>query len=136
MCIKNYQVILSDFAKKHYLFKKYSKKKNNKEVFLKAEKSLHLLLEKIELYLEKENANEITSKNENLVICKIEWKILPKETPKSSGNRCIISQNKEKGEVVILFAYHKNDCKGKETVWWKKKVVENFPEYKNIVGKI
>lgn len=136
MCIKDYKVKLSDFGEKHYLFKKYSKKKNNKQNFLKARNSLFLLLGKMDLYLKTNSAKEITSKNENLVICKIEWKILPKETPKSSGNRCIILQNKEKGEVIILFAYHKNDCEEKETVWWKKKVAENFSEYKDIIGKI
>ena len=137
MYIKSYEVILSDFAEKHYLFKRYSKKKSNKEVFFKAKKSLFLLLENIDLMLERRLAKEITSKSENLVICKIEWKILPKETPKRSGNRCIVLQDKEKNKVIILLAYHKKDVIGdKETAWWKKEVVKSFNEYKGIIGKI
>ncbi len=130
---KKYEVVLTEYAEKHFLFKKYSKKKL-KLIFEKPKKSLFLMLEKIDIALEKEYAENISDKNNDLVICKIEFKIYPKDSPKSSGNRCIVLQDKLNRKVIILFAYHKNDIgSGKETIWWKEKVRENFLEYADIL---
>ena len=127
MCINEYRVEVSDYGEKHYLFKKYSKKKNNKEIFLKAKKSLFLILEKLDLAIEKEIVKKIASNNnKNIHICKmVKWKILPSETGKGQ-NRCILVQDKEKKEVIILLAYDKNDCSEKETVWVKKESDKKF----------
>lgn len=131
-----YKVVLSEYAKKHFLFKKYSKKKL-KSVFEKPKKSLFLLLEKFDLALNRELAEVITFKDNDLVICKIEFKIYPQDSPKTSGNRCIVLQDKINKKIEILFAYDKNDVGGgSETVWWKKKIKENFSEHSDIIGKI
>jgi hypothetical protein len=89
-----------------------------RKIFEKPKKSLELLLERIDLALERELVEAITDKNNDLVICKIEFKIYHNESPKSSGNRCIVLKDEGKKEVRVLFCYHKNDTDGgNETVW-------------------
>ena len=128
-----YKVILENYAEGHFLFKRYSKKKL-KIVFKKPKKSLFLLLGKIDIALLKNVAKSMTDASSDLVICKIEFKIHPKDSPKTSGNRCIVLQDKIKKEVRILLAYHKNDIgHGGETVWWKKKIRENYPNYESLL---
>ena len=98
-----YVVKIEDFAWSHYL-KKISKK-------YKASFDLGLLD----------------------TICKTEFKIMPNESTKSSGNRCILVQDSLKQEIRILLVYHKGDIQGgNETEWWKKMISGNYKEFKNI----
>ena len=117
MSTNKYKVIFEEFSCKHFLIKKFSKKKLQK-IFEKPKKSLEVLSEKIDLALERELVEAITDRNNSLVICKIEFKIYHNESPKNSGNRCIVIKDDIKKEVRILFCYHKNDAGGgSETVW-------------------
>lgn len=128
MSIK-YSVTIEDFAQSHFL-KKMSKK--YKKAFNIPWQAFELMLVKFDLMLERSNTNEILRINESLVICKTEFKIMPNESTKSSGNRCIVAQNKVEQKIKILLVYHKGDIQGNnETAWWKKLIKDNYREYKN-----
>ncbi|MDO8572454.1 MAG: hypothetical protein Q7S11_01630 [bacterium] len=130
MSIK-YLVTIEDFAEGHYL--KNFRKKYNKSFDIPW-KAFLLLLEKFDLLLKRSGTNAISDKDGKIVICKSEFKILPNESAKSSGNRCIIVQDKEKMEVRILLVYCKHDIQGgNETVWWSNIIKNNYLEYKNLL---
>jgi len=126
-----YVVSIEKFAEKYYI--KNFRKKYRKS-FDAPWIAFVFMLQKIDLMLERDGNNEISDPNKAVVICKTEFKVTPKESTKSSGNRCIIAQNKEKKEVNILLVYCKNDIQNSnETVWWKNIIKINYPEYKNIL---
>lgn len=130
MSIK-YAVTIEKFAEKHYL-KNFRKK--YKKSFNIPWRAFIFMLQKIDLMLERDGNNEISDSNKEIIICKTEFKIMPKESAKSSGHRCIVAQNKEKKEVKVLLVYCKNDIKNNnETVWWKNVIKKNYPAYKNIL---
>jgi len=130
MSIK-YAVTIEKFADKHYL-KNFRKK--YKKSFDVPWSAFVFMLQKIDLMLERDGNNEISDPNKEIVICKTEFKIATKESAKSSGNRCIIAQNKEKKEIKILLVYCKNDIQNNnETVWWKNIIKENYSAYKDIL---
>ncbi len=130
MSIK-YVVTIEKFAEKHYL-KNFRKK--YKKSFDVPWSAFVFMLQKIDLMLERDGNNEISDPNKKIVICKTEFKIATKESAKSSGNRCIIVQDKEKKEVKILLVYCKNDIQNNnETVWWKNIIKENYSAYKDIL---
>ena len=127
MSIK-YTVKIEAFAESHYL-KKISKK--YKKSFLLPWSAFMLMLQKFDLMLERDNTNVIVNISDNIAICKTEFKIMPNESTKSSGNRCIVAQDKTKQEIKILLVYHKGDIQGnKETGWWKQFIKDNYKEYK------
>lgn len=126
MSIK-YKVTIEGFAESHYLKKI---KKKYKKSFDAPWQAFLFMLSKFDLMLMRSSTNEIVKINESISICKTEFKILPNESTKSSGNRCIVVQDVEKKEVRILLIYHKGDVQGgSETGWWKKMIKDN---YKNI----
>ena len=124
-----YTVKVEDFAEAHYL-KKIRKK--YKKAFVAPWRAFEFMLSKFDLMLKRSNTNEVVKINENLFICKTEFKILPNESTKSSGNRCIVSQDVKKQEIRILLAYHKGDVQGRnETTWWKKMIKDNYRDYED-----
>ena len=130
MSIK-YTVTIEKFAEKHYLksfHKKYKKSFNIPwSAFL-------LMLQKFDLMLERDGNNKISNPSKEIVICKTEFKIAVNESAKSSGNRCVVAQDKEKKEIKILLVYCKNDIQeSNETVWWKKKIKENYFDYEKLL---
>lgn len=126
MSIK-YTVIIEPFAKSHYL-KKISKK--YKKSFLVPWSAFELMLQKFDLMLMRDNTNVIIDINDSIAICKTEFKIMPNESTKSSGNRCIVAQDIAKQEIKILLVYHKDNVQGSnETRWWKQVVKNNYEEY-------
>lgn len=130
MSIK-YAVTTEKFAEKHYL-KNFRKK--YKKSFDVPWSAFVFMLQKIDLMLERDGNNEISDPNKEVVICKTEFKIAQNESAKSSGNRCIVAQNKEKKEVKILLVYCKNDIQNSnETVWWKSIIKKNYPVYRDIL---
>jgi len=130
MSIK-YTVSIEKFAEKYYL---KSFRKKYRKSFDAPWSAFVFMLQKIDLMLERDGNNEISDPSREIVICKTEFKITPKESAKSSGNRCIIAQNKEKKEVKILLVYCKNDIQhSNETVWWKSLIKENYPCYEDIL---
>ena len=119
-----YSIKIEAFAQSHYL-KKISKK--YKASFDAPWRAFELMLSKFDLMLERSNTKIIVRISENVSICKTEFKIMPNESTKSSGNRCIVSQDIEKQEIKILLVYHKGDVQGNnETAWWKKIIKENY----------
>jgi len=126
-----YEVTIEKFAEKHYL-KNFHKK--YKKFFDIPWGAFIFMLQRFDLMLERDGTNHISDLNEEIVIYKTEFKITPKESAKSSGNRCIIAQSKEKKDIKILLVYCKNDIQGNsETVWWKSLVKKNYPDYKDIL---
>ena len=127
MSIK-YTVKIEPFAESHYL-KKISKK--YKKSFLVPWSAFELMLQKFDLMLMRDNTNSVVTVNDNVAICKTEFKIMPNESTKSSGNRCIVAQDTLKQEIKILLVYHKSNVQGSnETRWWKQLVKDNYKEYK------
>jgi hypothetical protein len=131
MSTKNYTVNITPFAESHYL-KKISKK--YKKSFNAPWKAVEFMLQRFDKMLESSKAEIITDATKEIIICKVEFKILPNESAKSSGNRCIVAQNIAKNEVVILLVYHKSNVQGSnETQWWKQMIKNNYLEYKDIL---
>lgn len=125
----NYKVKIELFAESHYL---KNIRKKYKKAFLIPWSAFEMMLQKFDLMLERDNTNVIINIDDNITICKTEFKIMPKESTKSSGNRCIVVRNIEKQEIKIILVYHKNDIQGSnETVFWKQLVKNNYQEYKD-----
>lgn len=119
-----YVVKIGKFAEGHYI-KKFSKKyKSYWEATLKG-----LILE-LERFKRLDNYNPIAS-HENVFVYKIYFRVAgTNSSRKSSGNRCIVSLNKNINEISILLVYHKNDIGSKnETVIWKKMIKDNYNDY-------
>ncbi len=131
MSTKNYTVNITPFAKSHYL-KKISKK--YKKSFDAPWKAFEFMVQRFDKMLESSRAEIITDATQETVICKVEFKIMPNESAKSSGNRCIVAQNITKNEVVILLVYHKSNVQGSnETQWWKQMIRNNYIDYDDIL---
>lgn len=126
MSIKH-TVIIESFAESHYL-KKFRKK--YKSSFPIPWNAFLLMLQKFDLMLKRENTNIVVAVSDNIFICKTEFKIMPNESTKSSGNRCIVAQDSLKKEIKILLVYHKSDILGSnETSWWKQIIKNSYKEY-------
>jgi hypothetical protein len=122
-----YNVKIEKFSESHYI-KKFSKKyKNFWEITLKG---ILLELERFNNF-EKKDGFELISYCHNIFIYKVYFRIAgTKSSKKSSGNRYIISLDKNINEIKILLIYNKNDIKNKnETVVWKKIIRDNYDEY-------
>ncbi len=127
-----YSVQITNFAEKHYL--KRLQKKRYKNAFDVPWSAFLFMLQRFDLMTQKENTNPISGFENNVVIYKTEFKILPKESTKTSGNRCIVALYKDEMVVKILFVYDKSDIKGShETAWFKKIIKDNYTEYKDLL---
>lgn len=127
-----YTVVIETFAERHYI-KTFARKYKKAWNF-----TLEVLLEefsKLDILLIKAIAEEITDKNADIVICKMEFKISgTQESRHGSGNRCIVAKHKNTNKVCVLLVYHKNDLgSGNETANWKNVIKENYPEYGNLL---
>ena len=126
-----YGVSVEKFAERYYL-KNF--RRRYKKAFDIPWNAHFLMLQKFDLMLEKERTHRISDPNKEIVICKCDFKILPNESAKESGNRCIVAQYVERKEIKILLVYCKNDIQGhSETVWWKNIIKENYPIYKEFL---
>ena len=125
-----YTVIIGEFAESHYLKNFVKKYKSKWEVTWRA---ISEELQRFDSLLDTTVA-EVITKNDNIRIAKIEFKIAGTcESRKSSGNRCIISVCENTSLIKILLIYHKNDLGDKnETTKWKQIIKENYPEYSNL----
>jgi hypothetical protein len=130
MSIK-YAVTTENFAEKYYL-KNFRKK--YKKSFDVPWSAFVFMLHKFDLMLERNSVSQISDPNREIVIYKVEFKIMPNESAKSSGNRCIIAQDKEKKEIKILLVYCKNNIQNSnETLWWKNLIKKNYSIYKDVL---
>lgn len=124
-----YRVTIEGFAESHYLKKI---KKKYKKSFDRPWQAFEFMLSKFDLMLQRSSTNKVAQVSESVSIYKTEFKILPGESTKSSGNRCIVAQDTENQEVRILLVYHKGDIQGRnETNWWKKIIKDNYKEFKD-----
>jgi len=124
----SYTVTIESFADRHFV-KAFAKKyKRAWDLTLLA---LIREFKSFDVILEKTIAEEITDKEADVVICKIEFKI--SGTPESrhaSGNRCIVAKHRRTNKICVLLMYHKNDLGGgSETANWKRLVKDNYPAY-------
>ncbi len=131
MSTNYYDVSTESVAEKLYL---KSLRKKYKSSFNTPWSAFILMLRKFDLMIDRSVTSSISDLDSDIVIYKCEFKILPSESAKASGNRCIVAQYKTKKEVKILLVYCKNDIRGNnETVWWKKMIQTNYIEYKEIL---
>lgn len=123
-----YKVIIEPFAQSHYLKKI---KKKYKKSFDTPWSAFEFMLQKFDLMLDRSDTKVMVDSGD-IVICKTGFKIMPNESVKSSGNRCIVVQDMVKKEIRVLLIYHKNNVQGSnETQWWKKMIKDNYIEYKD-----
>ncbi len=128
----NYEVIIESFADRHYI-KSFAKK--YKKAWNFTFSALTREFQSFDVILEKSIAKEITDKNDDIVICKIEFKISGiRESRHGSGNRCIVAKYKSLKQIRVLLVYHKNNIgNGNETANWKNIIKKNYPEYKELI---
>jgi hypothetical protein len=130
MSIK-YVAHTEEFAQRYYL---KSFRKRYSKAFDIPWSAFELMLSKFDLFLERADTHVISDPAKGIRICKVGFKILPKESVKSSGNRCIVVHDKDKREIKILLVYCKNDIQGKnETIWWKQIIKKNYPKYSELL---
>lgn len=124
-------VLIEDFAKRHFI-KNFEKKYKNKwDITIEALKEM---LSRIDQLIQTQNAETIIA-GKDIDIIKIYFKIAgTNESAKSSGNRCIVSRDKNKKLIKILLVYAKTDIQTKnETSIWKMIIRNNYKEYKSII---
>jgi hypothetical protein len=126
-----YQVIFTNFAKRHFI-KNFSKKYKNAWDF--TFNSLRIEFEQIDFLFQKSVAEVIVETGE-IKICKTEFKIAgSNQSRHGSGNRCIVAIHKNTNIVNVLLVYHKNDLGGgAETARWKQIIKENYLEYRGLL---
>jgi len=116
-----YTVIFEDFTQRHFIksFRKKYSEKNWKET----EIDIVSMCERIDNFRIAGRV-AIIKENDNYSICKLEFKVVgTKDSPRASGNRCILLEDKVNRVVRVLLVYSKNDFKGSnETEWWKQEV--------------
>ena len=129
-----YRVLVTSFAKKHYI-KKFESRYRNKwrPTFISVTRE-------IEEYEKLSNHSIFNTicENKNILICKMEFRIAGKGPSKrKSGNRIILAFHKVEKIAKVLLVYSKQDLptkrKKSETVQWKEIVLNDFPEYKDIL---
>lgn len=127
----NYQVIFTNFAKRHFI-KNFSKK--YKSAWDVTFNSLRIEFEQIDFLFQKSVA-EIIVEGREIKVCKTEFKIAgSNQSRHGSGNRCIVAIHKNTNIVNVLLVYHKNDLGGgAETARWKQIIKENYLEYRNLL---
>lgn len=127
-----HEVVFDVFAEKHFI-KNFAKKYQGAWDFTLG--VIREEFEKIDFLFAKTIAEMISDPNNNIVICKTEFKIAgTKESRHGSGNRCIIALHKDESVVRVLLVYHKKDLRGNnETTTWKKIVRDNYLEYKDLI---
>jgi len=131
MSTNQYDVSVESVAEKLFL---KSFRKRYKKSFNAPWTAFFWMLKRFDLLSKRDGTSAISDLANEVVIYKSEFKILPSESAKSSGNRCIVAQDKVKNEVKILLVYCKNDIQGSnETVWWKKVVTSHYSEYVDIL---
>ena len=129
--IENYTVIIESFADRHYI-KNFSKKYHRFwDVTLRA---LISQFERIDMLLQKDVA-EIIIKSGDLKIVKSDFSVAgTHQSPKGSGNRCIVAIDESCKKVCVLLVYHKNYLgDGNETAKWKQIVKNKYPQYKDLL---
>ena len=122
----NYAVSFSSYSERHYE-KNFTKKYKNK--WPNTKKIIEFLCAHIDTMLVTDRARLI-SYDEQAKLVKLYFVVdQRRESPKSSGNRCILYVNEALHTVEILLIYSKNDIgPPNETQKWKNEIASAFPE--------
>ncbi|OGY31504.1 MAG: hypothetical protein A3C02_00820 [Candidatus Andersenbacteria bacterium RIFCSPHIGHO2_02_FULL_45_11] len=125
----NYSVRIEQFAQRHFIKSFEKKYKSHWDVTLLA---IIAELERIDRLLLTEKAKTIADLG-HVRIVKTEFSIVKsKQSPKGSGNRCIVAWYPDKQYVSILLVYGKTDLGGSnETANWKRMIAENYSELRD-----
>jgi hypothetical protein len=128
----NYAVVIEKFAERHYI-SKFSKK--YKGAWGVTWNAIQEEFKRIDTLIGETNIAETITDQGDFRICKTEFRVHgTQESRHASGNRCIISVNKNTGVVCVLLVYGKTDLEnGNETAQWKNLVKENYPEYSKLL---
>lgn len=123
----NYDIVFKPFTERHYIrtfAKKYKRAWDITQRIITEE------FRQIDLLFLKNTAETITD-NQNIKICKTEFKIAgTQESRHGSGNICIVAIQKDIAKVYVLLVYNKKDLGGgNETANWKNVIKENYQEY-------
>lgn len=128
---KDFNVIFSDYAKKHFckdFLKKYHSKK-----WRKTEDSIKESLRLVAGFVGRETLDKIQYNDEEKVgLFKFDFAVAgERQSPKKSGNRLFFFLDNSEHEIEILLVYGKTHLpkRDKETVWAMKHLGQNFKNY-------
>jgi hypothetical protein len=127
----NYAVLVEHFAERHYI-KNFEKK--YKSAWCITWSAVVEELKRLDSLVNTSVAEKICG-NSVVEIYKTEFRVAgTRESRKASGNRCIVALCSDTQTIHVLLVYHKNDIgNGNETAKWKSIILENYPEYKQIL---
>jgi len=127
----NYCVVFEDYTKNHYI--KTFRKKYSDKVWGVTQDAIKEMCGRIDNLYSTNLVDRILQK-ENCVLCKLDFSVAKtKESPKSSGNRCILLVDESLRSVRVLLVYSKNDVRGNhETQWWKAEVFGEYDDVRQI----
>ena len=122
---QNFDVLIEDFAQRHFV-KQFLKKYRNQ--WTVTEKAVVALLARVDNLIGGTTQIEVIHARHEHRIAKLDFRVAgTNESAKSSGNRVIayIDMNTRRCRVMII--YSKNDiCQPNETQKWETMVKENF----------
>ena len=123
----DYRVHVSEYAKRHYI-KAFIK--NYKNLWSETEKSVFILLTKLDNVIGTTNRVEIIHNKDCYKIIKVDFKIFgTDQSAKSSGNRAIVFVDDSQKECRVLLVYSKNDISSpNETQKWQAVIKENYSD--------
>lgn len=127
----NYVVLVSEYAKKHFMKSFIRKYKTWDATFIE----INNMLSHIDTFL-------LSTKAEKIHICdswylaKCEFKIVwSNESAKTSWNRIIVFVDEERKHSEILLIYSKTDVSwANETTWWEQEIKNNHKEIYDLFG--
>jgi hypothetical protein len=127
---QNYNVIFDPFCERYYI-KSFAKK--YKSAWAKTRQDLEEVCRRIDGMLQYQRADLISDVGQYKLV-KLDFAIAgAKQSPKASGNRCILVVNEEARSVTLIIVYSKNDiAPPNETRKWKELVKDNFVDYSQI----
>jgi len=132
---ESFGVTIDAYCDQHYI-KDFKKKYSDRRWELTKKSIKDLATRPLRLAKETERMSVVAG-NENLKICKGEFKVFGTDTSaKASSNRFIVLVNTEKELAYVLLIYNKQDhVKGDyETDWWKNVVKDKFVEAEEVLG--
>ncbi|MCK9187342.1 MAG: hypothetical protein PHS16_03145 [Candidatus Colwellbacteria bacterium] len=122
-----YEVSFDPYAERHFIKdfkKKYRKRWDD------TRKTMEFSLARIANLEGKKLIDKLGPSNNNTLIAKYDFKVdKNEESPKKSGNRCIIEVCNKTLAVKVLLVYGKNHInrpRNQETVWWKEIIKDQF----------
>ncbi len=124
--IRTYNVIIQEYAKRHFI--KWFQKKYN-TWWQQTLKTICFMLERADWLRNTDKAEIIYTCGQRHIIKGNFSVVWTRESPKSSWNRYIAFVDDEMCICEILLVYSKHDIVwNHETTWWQWLIEDNFPE--------